>query len=51
MIPAVVMAECRARAVMNETDRTRMGRFRAAGVALLWVGLVGVAAIWAYQPA
>jgi uncharacterized membrane protein YkvA (DUF1232 family) len=48
MIPEAVIAECRARAVTDETDRSRVGRFGAIGVALLWLALLILAAIWAY---
>ena len=48
MIPEAVIAECRARAVTDETDRSRIGRFGAIGVALLWLALLILAAIWAY---
>jgi hypothetical protein len=42
------MVECRAHAVMNETDRDRVGRFGAIGVTLLWLALLILAVIWAY---
>jgi uncharacterized membrane protein YkvA (DUF1232 family) len=48
LIPETVIAECRARAVTNEMDRSRIGRFGAIGVALLWLALLILAAIWAY---
>jgi uncharacterized membrane protein YkvA (DUF1232 family) len=48
MIPNGVIEECRAQAEMNETDRNRIGRFGAIGVALLWLVLVILAVIWAY---
>jgi uncharacterized membrane protein YkvA (DUF1232 family) len=48
MIPEAVIAECRARAVTDETDRSRVGRFGAIGVALLWLALLILAAIWVY---
>jgi uncharacterized membrane protein YkvA (DUF1232 family) len=48
MIPKSVMIECRAHALMNETDRRRVGRFGAIGVALLWLALLILAAVWAY---
>jgi uncharacterized membrane protein YkvA (DUF1232 family) len=47
MIPETVIAECRARAVTNEMDRSRIGRFGAIGVALLWLAILVLAAIWA----
>jgi uncharacterized membrane protein YkvA (DUF1232 family) len=48
MIPEAVIAECRARAVTDETDRSRVGRFGAIGVVLLWLALLILAAIWVY---
>jgi uncharacterized membrane protein YkvA (DUF1232 family) len=48
MIPASVIAECRERAVLNEMDRRRVGRFGAIGVLLLWLALLILAALWAY---
>lgn len=49
MIPGTVMAECRAKAEMNEKERTRFGRFGAIGVALVWLILLILAASWAFR--
>jgi uncharacterized membrane protein YkvA (DUF1232 family) len=46
MIPQSVIAECRARAEMNEAERRRAGRWGALGVAALWIALLAVAAYW-----
>ena len=48
MIPETVIAECRARAVTNEMERSRVGRFGAIFVVLLWLALLILAASWAY---
>jgi uncharacterized membrane protein YkvA (DUF1232 family) len=48
MIPEGVIEECREQAEMNETDRNRIGRFGAIGVAVLWLMLLILAVIWAY---
>jgi uncharacterized membrane protein YkvA (DUF1232 family) len=49
MIPADVMAECRARAQEERPDGSRIGRMGAAFIALLWLALVVLAAIWAHS--
>ena len=49
MIPEAVMAECRAQARMNETERTRFGKFGATGVVLVWLVLSILAAGWVYR--
>lgn len=46
MIPRAVIAECRARAVVNETDERRVGRFGAIAIGLLWFALLGLALWW-----
>lgn len=48
MIPESVIAECRAQALMNEMDRSRLGRFGAIGVAAIWLALLILATSWAY---
>ena len=49
LIPKAVIAECRAQARMNESDRSRLGRYGAIGVALVWVALLILAAGWAVR--
>lgn len=49
MIPETVLVECRAQARMNEKERTRLGRFGAVGVALVWLMLLILAAGWAFR--
>lgn len=49
MIPESVMAECRAKAEMNEKERTRFRTFGAIGVALIWLALLVLVAGWAYR--
>ena len=49
MIPAGVMAECRARAQQERPDATRAGRIGAALIVLLWLALLVLAALWAHD--
>jgi uncharacterized membrane protein YkvA (DUF1232 family) len=49
MIPPDVMAECRARASRERPDGTRAGRIGAAFIILLWLALIALGAIWAYE--
>ena len=49
LIPANVMAECRARAAQEQVSGSRLGRFGATFIALLWIALVIAAGIWAYN--
>ena len=49
LIPKAVIAECRAQARMNEAERSRLGRYGAIGVALLWGVFLVLAASWAYR--
>jgi uncharacterized membrane protein YkvA (DUF1232 family) len=49
MIPATVMAECRARATAGGTHMTRVGRIGAAVIILLWLALIVLAALWAHS--
>jgi uncharacterized membrane protein YkvA (DUF1232 family) len=48
MIPADVMAECRARASAERLDRTRVGRIGAAIVVLVWIALIVLVGVWLY---
>jgi uncharacterized membrane protein YkvA (DUF1232 family) len=47
VIPAEVMAECRARAAASAAETKRIGRVGAAGIVLLWLALIALAAMWA----
>ena len=49
MVPAEVMADCRERALQQRPDGSRAGRIGAAIIVLLWLGLIVLAAIWAYD--
>ena len=49
LIPAGVMAECRARARQERPDATWSGRIAAAVVVLIWLALIVLAAIWAHS--
>ncbi|MCL4801956.1 MAG: DUF1232 domain-containing protein [Burkholderiales bacterium] len=48
MIPQAVIAECRAQAETREMDPSRVGRFGAIGVVILWMVLLALAASLAY---
>jgi uncharacterized membrane protein YkvA (DUF1232 family) len=49
LVPADVMAECRARA--SETGRvtTRAGRIGAMVIVVLWIAAIALAGTWAYE--
>ena len=49
MIPAGVMAECRAQASQARPDASRAGRVGAVVVVLIWIILIVLAAIWAHD--
>jgi uncharacterized membrane protein YkvA (DUF1232 family) len=49
MIPAGVMAECRARALERRPDGSRAGRIGAAIIVLVWLTLIVLAALWAHN--
>jgi uncharacterized protein YndB with AHSA1/START domain/uncharacterized membrane protein YkvA (DUF1232 family) len=49
MVPAVVMSECRTRALAETLDGTRAGRIAAAVIVLLWLTFAVIAAIWAHN--
>src|SRR5882672_11331900 len=49
MVPAGVMAECRARASQHVQTASWMGRIGAALVVLIWLALIALAAIWAHN--
>ena len=47
LVPEAVMLECRTRASQQRPNGSSLGRLGAAFIALLWVALVVLAAIWA----
>lgn len=47
LVPEAVMSECRTRASQQRPNGSWLGRLGAAFIALLWVALVVLAAIWA----
>jgi uncharacterized membrane protein YkvA (DUF1232 family) len=49
LVPAAVMSECRTRAAQERPKISWLGRLGAAFIALLWVALVVLAAIWAHH--
>jgi uncharacterized membrane protein YkvA (DUF1232 family) len=49
MVPTEVMSECRARASGLQLSGSWMGRVGAAFIALLWLALIVLAAIWAHR--
>lgn len=49
MIPADVMAECRARASQLQVTGSRIGRVGAAFIVLFWLALIVLAAMWAHN--
>ena len=49
MIPADVMAECRARASQQRLRGSLMGRIGAAVIVLFWIALIALAAMWAHS--
>jgi uncharacterized membrane protein YkvA (DUF1232 family) len=46
MVPAGVMAECRARASEHHPDGSRAGRVAAVFIVLVWLALIVAAALW-----
>jgi uncharacterized membrane protein YkvA (DUF1232 family) len=49
LVPEAVMSECRTRASQQRLMVSWLGRLGAAFIALLWVALVVLAAIWAHH--
>jgi len=49
MVPAEVMSECRTRASGLQLSGSWMGRVGAAFIALLWLALIVLAAMWAHN--
>ena len=49
LIPEGVMAECRARAAQELMHGSQLGRVGAVVIALLWLALIAVTAVWVYD--
>lgn len=49
IVPAAVMSDCRARASRQQPNGAWLGRTGAAVIALLWLTLIVLAAIWAHD--
>jgi uncharacterized membrane protein YkvA (DUF1232 family) len=49
LVPGPVMSECRTRAAQQRPNGSWLGRLGAAFIALLWLALVVLAAIWAHN--
>lgn len=49
LVPADVMAECRARAAETGRVTTRAGRIGAVVIAALWIAAIVAAGTWAYE--
>jgi len=49
MVPAEVMSECRVQASGLQLSGSWMGRVGAAFIALLWLALIVLAAMWAHN--
>ena len=49
LVPADVMAECRARAIDSGRVRGTAGRIAAAVIVLLWITAVVLVGMWAYR--
>jgi uncharacterized membrane protein YkvA (DUF1232 family) len=47
MVPVNVMSECRARALEQPPDSSRLGRMGAAAIVVVWIVSAVLAAIWA----
>jgi uncharacterized membrane protein YkvA (DUF1232 family) len=49
MIPRAVMEECRVRAATAALEGSRLGRFGAIGVGVIWVVLLALVLVWGYR--
>jgi len=49
LIPKNVMAECRARAAQGPPSGSRLARYAAAFIGVLWLAFIAAAALWAYN--
>ena len=49
LVPAEVMAECRARATETGRVKSRVGRYGAAFIVVLWIAAIWLAGSWAYE--
>jgi uncharacterized membrane protein YkvA (DUF1232 family) len=49
LIPQNVMAECRARAAEQRPSGSRLARYGAVFIGVLWLAFIAAAAFWAYN--
>lgn len=49
LVPDAVMSECRIRAAQQGASSSWLGRLGAAFIALIWLALIVLAAIWAHD--
>ena len=49
LIPQTVMAECRARAAEERPSGSRLARYGAALIGVLWLACIAAATLWAYN--
>jgi uncharacterized membrane protein YkvA (DUF1232 family) len=49
MIPRAVIEECRGRVATGELERSRIGRFGAIGIGLIWAALLALVIVWGYR--
>ena len=49
MIPRAVIEECRGRVATSELERSRIGRFGAIGIGVIWAALLALVVVWAYR--
>ena len=46
MIPRAVIEECRGRVATSELERSRLGRFGAIGIGVIWAALLALVVVW-----
>ena len=49
MIPRAVIEECRGRVATGELERSRIGRFGAIGIGVIWAVLLALVIVWGYR--
>jgi uncharacterized membrane protein YkvA (DUF1232 family) len=49
MIPRAVIEECRGRVATGELERSRIGRFGAIGIGVIWAALLALVIVWGYR--
>lgn len=49
LVPASVMSECRARVLQQRPDDSRWGRWGAVFIGLVWLALIVLIAVWAWN--